>query len=185
MDTHLSPRARARACLGALLLHGLLLASWPFGPARADSVAEYRIKAGFLYNFMAFTEWPADIGQTLAVCVYGPDPFGDHLDTLRGKGLGGRVLAVKRANNLEALEDCQAVFIARSAIGNLPRVLDRLGTRPVLTIADSPGAGRLGVALNMTTDQGRVGFEANLAAARGNGLNLSSKLLRLAGEVRR
>jgi hypothetical protein len=43
---------------------------------------------------------------------------------------------------------------------------------------------RQGVALNMNTRQSRVTFEANLAAARGNRLNLSSKLLTLASEVR-
>jgi hypothetical protein len=35
----------------------------------------------------------------------------------------------------------------------------------------------------MTTGDGKVTFEANLIAARGNGLNLSSKMLRLATEV--
>jgi hypothetical protein len=36
----------------------------------------------------------------------------------------------------------------------------------------------------MGTRQGKVTFEANLAAARSNRLNLSSKLLNLAGEVK-
>ena len=55
--------------------------------------------------------------------------------------------------------------------------------RAVLTVADSAGAARQGVVLNMSVQQGRVSFEANLHAARSGRLNLSSKLLRLATEV--
>jgi hypothetical protein len=56
-------------------------------------------------------------------------------------------------------------------------------TSPVLTVADSPGAARQGVALNMAVERNRITFEANLLAARAAHLDLSSKLLRLATEV--
>lgn len=152
--------------------------------AAADTLAEYRIKAGFLFNFIAFTEWPVDVASTLNVCVYGHDPFGAELDRFQDRTIGGRSLAVARINRVEDLGVCQIVFITRPAIDNLPRVLDTVNGRPVLTVADSPGAMRQGVAINMGTRQARVTFEANLAAARGNRLNISSKLLNLASEVR-
>lgn len=151
--------------------------------AWADSTEEYRIKAAFLYNFASFTEWPASLGNTLNLCIYGPDPFGEDLDKLIGRSVAGRNLSVRRTNSVEALSGCQIVFISRPAIANLPHVLDSLNGKPVLTVADSTGAARQGVTLNMGTAQNRVQFEANLAAARNNGLVLSAKLLRLATEV--
>lgn len=170
------------AALRALLV-ALAVLGWT-SQARADSLAEYRVKAGFLANFAAFTEWPADVGGTLNLCVYGPDPFGEDLDSLRGRSIGGRSLVVTRAASVDTLGNCQIVFISRSVIDNLPRVLDTLSGKPVLTVADSPGVMRQGVILNMGTKQSRVTFEANLAVARANRLNLSSKLLSLASEVR-
>ncbi len=152
--------------------------------AVAENLAEYRIKAAFLVNFASFTEWPAEVGSTLNLCVYGPDPFGAELDRFKGRNVGGRSLTVMRVNSVDMLENCQVVFITRPVIDNLLRVLDTLSSKPVLTVADSPGAMRQGVALNMGTRESKVTFEANLAAARGNGLNLSSKLLTLASEVR-
>ena len=152
-------------------------------PVWADNLAEYRIKAAFLYNFVSFTEWPAGLGNSLNLCVYGPDPFGEDLDKLQGKSVAGRSLAVRRTNSVDALGSCQIVFITRPVIGNLPRVLDNLRGKPVLTVADTSGVAREGVALNMGTEQNKVIFEANLGAARDNGLILSSKLLRLAKEV--
>lgn len=175
-------RRRRTATLRALVCALALLGG--ASQAAADTLAEYRVKAGFLFNFIAFTEWPVDVASTLNVCVYGPDPFGAELDRFQGRTIGGRSLAVVRTSRADDLGICQIVFISRPAIDNLPRVLDTVNGKPVLTVADSPGAMRQGVALNMGTRQARVTFEANLAAARENRLNISSKLLNLASEVR-
>ena len=91
---------------------------------------------------------------------------------------------MQRISSVSALDDCQIVFITRSMIGNLARVLDRVDGLPVLTVADSPGAMESGVMLNMDSSSGRIGFSANLAAARRNGLVLRSKLLNLAIEIK-
>lgn len=173
-------RRASRVCLAAALLFALGLANG----ARAEDLPEYRLKAAFVFNFVAFTEWPAETGGTLNVCVHGADPFGKEIDGLQGKTAADRTIAVHRKSGGESLRDCHAVFIAASAIDHLPRVLEALRGRPVLTIADSPGAMRQGVALNMVVVQHRVAFEVNLQSARSGGLNFSSKLLRLAAEVR-
>jgi len=173
---------RMKAALQVLL--GMLALLCCVSQAAADTLAEYRIKAAFLVNFATFTEWPAGGSNTLNLCVYGPDPFGAELDRFKGRNVGGRSLTVMRVNSVDKLGDCQVVFITRPVIDNLLRVLDNLSGKPVLTVADSPGAMRQGVIINMGTKQSRVTFEANLAAARGNGLQLSSKLLSLATEVR-
>ena len=152
--------------------------------ARANELPEYRLKAAFVYNFMVFTEWPAATGNTLNLCIHGKDPFGTEMEGLQGKLAATRKIAVQRKAAGESLKDCQAVFIAPSLIGSLPSILEGLKGQPALTLADSPGAMHKGVALNMGVAQGKVTFEANLQAARGAGLSLSSKLLRLATEVR-
>jgi uncharacterized protein DUF4154 len=156
---------------------------WFAPPLRAEELPEYRLKAAFLYNFAQFTEWPADVGATLMLCVLGQDPFGKDLDALQGKSVGGRTLDVQRRAVNESLKGCQVVFFSSSAIASIPRLLEQLRSSPVLTVADSPGAARLGVALNMAVDGDRITFEANLAAARAAHIDLSSKLLRLATEV--
>ena len=150
---------------------------------QGQDLPEYRLKAAFLYNFAAFTEWPADVGSTLNLCIVGADPFGAEIDPLNGKKVGERSLAVLRKTMLESLKGCHLVFITAATIGQLPRVLEALRSQPVLTVADAPGAVHQGVMLNMAVAQGRITFEANLVAARGARLNLSSKLLRLATEV--
>jgi hypothetical protein len=155
---------------------------WP-QPARAQELPEYRLKAAFLYNFVQFTEWPADTPQVLTLCVVGTDPFDKDLDALAGRAVGSRSLAIKRRPAGDNLAGCQVAFFAPSVAADLHRLLPPLKNRPVLTVADSPGALRHGVALNMAVVGERISFEANLLAARAAGLNLSSRLLRLATEV--
>jgi hypothetical protein len=184
-DVWIRRAQRWRLAVPGLSAAGLLVAgllSWAF-PASAEEPSEYQLKAAFLYNFALFTEWPAGTDKSLTLCVYGNDAFGEELDALQGKPVGDRILAVRRTPLGGAVASCQIVFITSSAIDNLPRVLDGLRGRATLTVADSPGAALSGVAINMTVARNKVAFEANLAAARAAGINLSSKLLRLATQV--
>ena len=168
-----------------LVLLACLFAPLPrTGDARAaDALPEYRLKAAFLYNFALLTEWPAELGPTINLCVLGPDPFGEELDALQGRNVGRRVIGVRRLGFRDPVSGCQMLYIAPSAMASLPRLLDAVGGTPVLTVADSPDAAREGVAINMLPVQSKIGFEVNLRSARGAGLHLSSKLLRLAGNV--
>lgn len=151
--------------------------------ARSDEIPEYRLKAAVIYNFAAFTEWPTTVGATLNLCIFGPDPFGPEIDGLNGKNVGAHTLAVQRKSTLDELKDCQIVFVSRSAIDQIPRLLTIIQGSPTLTVADNPGAARAGIALNLNVAADRISFEANLEAARSAGIDLSSKLLRLATEV--
>lgn len=153
------------------------------GGARADALPEYRLKTAFIYNFMVYTEWPAETGPALNLCIVGADPFGKEIDGLQGKVAAGRSLAVHRKAAGDPLKACQAVFIAGAGPGLIAQVLEGLRGQPVLTIADTPGATQRGVALNMNLNQQKITFQVNLLAARAAGLTLSSKLLRLATEV--
>lgn len=172
-------RCRARL----LSLCALLLWALP-SPTQelVMSGSERALKTAFIYNFTLFTEWPAHVGNTLTLCVRGPDPFDAAIDVLEGKTVAARTLTVQRRGT-GSLGGCQVVFVSAAAINTLPRVLEELRGKPVLTIADSPGAARLGVTLNLSVNQNKITFEANLQAARAAQLSLSSKLLRLATEV--
>ena len=162
----------------------LALALIAFAPAAlSNDLPEYRLKAAFLYNFALFTEWPAQVGSTLNLCVYGRDPFGEEIDVLQGKPAGDRHIAIRRVTRVEGLAVCQLVFIADPSGDGISRVLSTLHGAAVLTIADAPGAAKQGVALNMGVVNDKITFEANLTAARAANLKLSSKLLNLATEV--
>ena len=158
--------SRARGLIRSLLLPLLWATLGAPSPSHADELPEYRLKAAFLYNFALFTEWPSDVGPVLNLCIVGRDPFGKEIDELQGKPVGERSISVQRKSAGEPVRNCQVAFITESAIASLPKLLDELRDRPVLTVADSPAAAGLNVALNMSVAQNKVAFEANLQAAR-------------------
>lgn len=166
------------------LLFGLLLSSFP---GMADEMQftsnERDLKVAFLYNFALFTEWPAEETGAFVFCILGTDSFGKEVDALQGKVVGGRTTVVMHKGGGESLKNCHVVFIGAQAIGGVARVLDEVRDRPVLTVAESVGAARQGVALNMTVERNKISFEANLQSVRLARLQLSSKLLRLATRV--
>lgn len=152
--------------------------------AHADDAAEYTLKGAFLYNFALFTAWPGSALDNFNLCIYGKDPFNRDLDLFMSKkSVNERKVHIHRINTLDQLSQCQLVFISRAAIGHLARIIGSLKDKPVLTVADSPGAGQQGVVLNMNVEDDKITFEANLNQAKKAGLSLSSQLLRLATEV--
>ncbi len=152
--------------------------------AKGGAISEYRVKAAFIYNFIAFTEWPPQTNDTtLNLCIYGQTPLRKEIKQLQDKKVNSRQISTHKDVEIDNLNSCHIVFIAASSINHLPIIFEKLEGKPVLTIADSPGAAQQGVAINMSVANKKIIFEANLAAAQQVGLTISSKLLRLATEV--
>lgn len=148
-----------------------------------DGALEFRVKAAFIYNFIAFTQWPNEIDQTIHLCIYGQDPFGIEVDKLERKPVHGRNIKVKRINEPGAIKNCQVIFFSTSAINEIAGIVNDIQNQPTLTLADNPQAIAQGVIINMSLAQEKVVFEINLGVARKSGLDLSSKLLQLAIKV--
>ncbi len=151
--------------------------------AMADSMIEYQVKAAFIYNFIAFTHWPDSTGQTINLCIYGEDYFGQEIDKLQNRSVNNRHIKVMRIADFDQLKVCQVIFFSKSVSGQLSRILNDLQNEPILTLADSQNAAAQGVAINMSLINEKIVFEINLAKVRASGLDISSKLLQLAVKV--
>jgi hypothetical protein len=162
------------------LIAGLLLLVITATARAAESVPEFELKAAFLYNFALFTEWPEKPEGDLTLCLYGKDRFGAAMDNIEGKPVKNAAIRIRRPGSLSQLRGCHMLFIADSELHQLQEVLGAVKGAPVLTVTDSRGGGSAGVMINLTLVGQRVTFEINTVAARAAGLNISSKLLRLA-----
>lgn len=144
---------------------------------RAESeTTEYDLKAAFLVNFVQFVKWPGSASATVG--ILGDDPFEGKLQkVLHGK------LGIRRSRRPEDLKNCQIIFISKSERGNVGAILSSLEGANVLTVGDMEGFARQGGIIGLTMDGDRVRFEINTAAARRAGLEISSRLLKLASRV--
>ena len=152
-------------------------------PATVSQVNEYGIKAAFIFNFIAFTQWPESNDQKLNLCIYGEDYFGQEIDQLQKKPVNNATIETLRLTDIEKIKSCQILFISKSTVGDLPDILKKINNQPILTITDSQGAASQGAIINMMLIQNKIKFEINLKSARDAGLQISSKLLQLATKV--
>ncbi len=164
---------------------GLLMLAVAPSTLRAGQPSELEVKAAFLLNFLKFVEWPPDRlsgpASPYIIAVMGEDALGATLlGTTTGKTVGARPVRVQFAVRASDIFSAHLVFIAASERRKLPAILRELEGRSVLTVGDTPGFAESGVVLNLVTQDQRVRFEANTAAAARARLRLSSHLLRIA-----
>jgi len=167
----------------ALLCDGGIPAPLAWG--QAEETSGYRVKTAFLFNFAKFIEWPASSFATpqspFAICVLGQDPFGSILtDTLQGKMIGERPLAVRRLKDKSEARSCQIVFVSSSESAHLAAIVETVRGGNVLLVGENTGFAASGGTIEFTLEDDRVRFAINTDAADRSGLKFSSKLLALA-----
>jgi hypothetical protein len=170
----------------------LLLAIFALRPlaAGAEDNLELAVKATYLVKFLPFVTWPAAAfvapDSPLLICVAGPDPFGALLDRAAdGQSVNGHALRVHHLENATGGPECQLLYIAPENAGAARRTIEAVRGRPVLTVTDAGPESEPEGMLNFVMTEGRVRFTIDDDAAREGGLDISSKLLRLAVSVRR
>src|SRR5437868_8530842 len=154
----------------------------------ASDSSEYLIKAGFIYNFAKFVEWPAaafsQADSPIVIGVLGADPFGSVLDHIvEDKKIGARGFIVKRykwGKDLKDLKDCKILFISASEKAHIDEILQSVKGLPILTVGETLGFAERGGVIRFTLEDNRVRFEVNVDAAHDADLNISSRLLTLA-----
>ncbi len=142
------------------------------------------IKGEFVERFTRFTEWPASSSETdttepFVVVIVGKCSFGRYVvSAFSGRRVKGRKPLVKVLSQGARIPECQVLVIAESESSRLSQIVQSLGDRPVLTVANAKGFARRGVQINLYEHDGFVRFEVNLKAAKAAGLRISSRMLK-------
>jgi hypothetical protein len=146
----------------------------------ANSVAEYRVKAAYIYNFAKYVDWPGDEGKPFRVCTAGKDDLGGALSALDRRTAQGREIQVRRDVALEQLKECQIAFVGDTDGKLLNQVMRQLNGSPVLVVSDLRQAADSGVHILLQATDDRVEFDVNLATMQKANLKASSQMLKLA-----
>lgn len=176
-----------RRVFAGLLLLTLTLVGTPYHVASAgsDRADSREVKAVFLINFLSFAEWPpTKLGPPsgkLTIAVLGDPSFAALVESAAaGRVVNGRAIAVHAVDAPEQAATAHLLFIAPSQTRRLPAVLRAVADATVLTVGDTDGFARDGVAINLYTFDNRVRIEVNSTAAARAGVRLSANLMRLA-----
>ena len=180
--------ARARPWLVVIALAVCTSAGARASAQTPASVAEANLKAVFLFNFAKYVSWPAtEIGVRspagIRICVTVNDAFFTLLKSaVEGEDVDGKPLQPVALTGLDDARTCQILFVGEANSPDGKAWLNAVRGRQVLTVGNGPLNDETVIAF--VRDDNRIRFDINRAAAERHGLAVSSKLLRLARQVR-
>jgi hypothetical protein len=150
---------------------------------------EYQLKAGFLFNFAKFVQWPAtnsagvEVAQTNEFRIGVVDVSNAHSvlsSALNGKQVMHRRVVIERVETPTAAARCNLLFVTRNPTKQAKEMLAHVAAKPVLTVGETPGFAIQGGCINLVPHEHRLRFEVNLDAAAKAGLKVSSQLSAMA-----
>jgi hypothetical protein len=179
---------RRRACKALL---SIVLSSVAGGRswAQADlQIAEYRVKAAFLYKFASYVEWPAQVfdrpDSPVVFSVAGADALAEELSQIVvGRSIAGRPVVVRKLRRGEPVDGLHILFVGGTDGGRPAEILASAKGKPVLTVTESADTFALGSVINFVIVDDKVRFDVALRAAELGNLKVSARLLAVARKV--
>ena len=177
-----------RAAWGAIAAILLCLAR-PAPAQESPELPEYVLKAGFLYNFAKYVDWPVAAfdreDSPIVIGIAGRDPFGPDLEkTFQGKAVKGRPFLIERFTEPADIRRCHMLFVAKTDKARRAEILASASKWPVLTVGEEEGFARSGGATCILIENAKPRLEVNPEAAEKAGLTINAKLLKAATIVR-
>ncbi len=156
--------------------------------ATAAPDQEYRLKAAFIQNLIAFVEWPDGVlgmdRGAIEVAVLGR-AAGQQIQTaLAGKSAKGRPITVRIYDRASDIAHCHVLFVTVEAEHDMRTALRAAEGKPILTISEVPTVVAPYAVISIVIDDAHLAFTANLDSADLAGVRPASTLLRLARDVR-
>ncbi|MDD2660913.1 MAG: YfiR family protein [Methylococcales bacterium] len=148
-----------------------------------DSSVEYKIKAGYLYNFTKFITWSEDNDKTFNLCILGDNPFGELIDPIEQRSAMGRPIKIFRFDNFGSMghePHCHILFVSPS-IKNMPPAQNLVNT---LVVGESGGFIDQGGMIGFVNKDGKIKLQINQKTIEQSGLKISAKLLEVADTVK-
>lgn len=172
-----------------LLCAFLLALQLPVGTAlygADEEIAEYRVKAAYLFKFCGYIEWPqsafAAPDSPILIGVRGAEALAADLEIIAAnRTVAGRRVEVRRLGAEQAAEEVQVLFVGRDAVAD-PAVPGIVDSAPVLLVTEADDAAAGGV-INFVLVDNKVRFDISTRLASARNLRISARLLDVARNV--
>jgi hypothetical protein len=182
-------RARTVSALIGFILFACSATCVSLG-AEARSFKEQQVKAGFIYNFAKFVEWPADrlmeSNSPIVIGVMASPTFCEELQkVVKGRKINEHVIVVRELKGLDKNELPHILFVAAAESEIIGKAIAAPQLPGVLTVGESDAFASNGGIINFMMEEGKVRFEINIRAATEARLKVSAQLQKLAKAIRK
>ncbi len=156
--------------------------------ARAQTLNEARVKARLALTLARYTQWPAGSfapgGDALVLCVaQRSETLALAFGELAGQTVAGRTVRVLTSPP-PAAAGCHLLYVQDGAERDAAALLAAARGAPLLTVGDADGFAARGGMVELVNVNDAMRLDVNLRALRAAQLELSSRVLQLARQVR-
>jgi len=151
----------------------------------AQKFSKHEIKAAFVHNFIRFVAWPSE-KKTLILGIVGRNEFTPILvSKLSNQKIGGITLKVIHYSNDQNYSNSDILFVANDPTIDYIKILSEIKEKPILSIGEADSFCAEGGIINFIEgNKGNYQFEINQSSAQKKEIQISSKLLKLAIQVK-
>ena len=154
-----------------------------------DAASATSVKAGFLYKFLGYVDFPTgplDPGAPYVVGVVGAEDVAAELARLSaGRLVNNHAVVVRRMQGADPAAGLHLLFIGAAESAGEAALVKAAQQAGVLSVTESATGIESGSVINFRLVDERVRFEVSLAAADKGRLKLSSRLLSVAYAVQK
>jgi hypothetical protein len=144
---------------------------------------DYKSQSLFIYKFTKYITWPAAyLHNDFVIGVYGNSPIYDELEVMASlkKAAEGKRIVIKRINSVEEIENMHIIYVASSKSRELKSILEKIGKKPTLVVAERDGLAKKGASINfLIMENNTLKFEVNQTELQSRGLSISQELLKV------
>lgn len=178
-----------------LVISGLMFVlawiSWDC-PASGESHTEPKIKAGYLYNFTKFVNWPPITSQSFNLCILGVDPFGTIINSIENKSALNRPIKLVRLSENDILKsislglNCHILYVNGLFDPKLMTAIAHSVSKKdaTLVVGESEQFVAQGGMIGFVRREGKIKLHINLLSTKQAGLRISAKLLEVAEYIK-
>jgi|SRR5690554_87834 len=144
---------------------------------------ELDLKAAYIFNFMKFVEWPEERSDALPqinVCAYSGDPILAKLKRLESQRIRNLKVVLQVYDSAADINQCQLIYLNVISAEKRAEILQAVKNKPVLTIGHEGRYSDDDEIITFFAKNNRLRFDINYRQAQQGGLQISSRLLRLA-----
>jgi hypothetical protein len=141
--------------------------------------SEYDLKAAFVYNVIAFVDWPEGaVGDRFIIGFSGEGPMAGALTSFfKEKRIASRPVEVRDVRTRAELRSCNVLLLAYPDRSRMREALSQLQGTNVLTIGDGENFAHLGGVIAFVPHENTFQLAVNPRAAERAHLKISSKLM--------
>lgn len=143
-----------------------------------------QIKAVYLVHFVELTRWPISVlnNDRFTICLYEKNSLFPYLKELSREPVMGKQLTIEIIDNLLKNQHCQILYADKKAINQFNSNVEIINF-PGLFISDGFKFVQQGGSISFQIENNKIRLLVNLQQIRNAGLDISSKLLRIARVV--